>query len=694
MNPNLFPVPKKMRWKQRTLSLPSGAEIALELPDDPELQRRRTLLQREFGRSFSRPRFSSGRLPDFRLRIRLDAALPPEGCRLEIDSGEITCSAADWRGVLYAAVTLAQLSDRRALRCGTIEDWPDTPLRVCSRWLIDYEAGRRALDWGDGHEMRRVRSKIDFAMRHKINAVFFEGFSWERDKFPGYARRMRELNRYGALRNVALEYGGHGIGVGGRNPEFSDVVNCGFVRGLGGLNRRSYPAGELYRCMGKAADHPTRFNGSCRSNAELNRLKALDLADYVRRLEPRMLYIHHEDISVLAELHGDWQLRCDGCRRRWPDDRVASPDGAAGAMAHGMRILFEAVGSVKNPRSHYDAARDCRVVFVPPGYGAGDISDAGWREVVEMFDVLAGLLPPSKTLCLATREQFFSRNGSAMRIPEVAAAVHRHGIGFFLFAINGADTYINGRLFAPGALLNGFYRGSDAIFNFAGTVFQEAQEAFNAECCWNLPPVPWRNDAEFRRRLLTVGKPHFELMRNCRCASSIPPEIAAPDGFLGRFCTSFYGAEAGEAIRRLLLLGGADAWPLATLCCNLRKEQLFRDPAAITPELRQALAARWHRLEALSNEAAALAEQACRHRMEPLPREMTATLAAALRFGGLTARCVTAVLGRQTDAADWIDAAEAFCAEHFPDADHAEGDMRDYPRYLQTLREANRALNA
>ena len=116
------------------------------------------------------------------------------------------------RGVLYAVATLLQLMalDDDCLRLPTcqVRDWPDVPWRMAADWLLEAELRMWAYDWGDGRRayVGRIKRQLDFCLRHKINAVAFDGYGWVAERFPGYSAMMRELNAYARARHQALLY--------------------------------------------------------------------------------------------------------------------------------------------------------------------------------------------------------------------------------------------------------------------------------------------------------------------------------------------------------------------------------------------------------------------------------------------------------------------------------------------------------
>ena len=65
------------------------------------------------------------------IRITIDTVLPPQGYRMWMNSGGVDIDAGSDAGAFYAACTLDQLRTiyRGKLPVGTIEDWPDLPVR-------------------------------------------------------------------------------------------------------------------------------------------------------------------------------------------------------------------------------------------------------------------------------------------------------------------------------------------------------------------------------------------------------------------------------------------------------------------------------------------------------------------------------------------------------------------------------------
>src|SRR5262245_15918819 len=267
------------------------------------------------------------------------------------------------QGVLYGAMTLLQLAREtpEGLRISGayIRDFPHFEYRAAADWLLLAECDGWSLDRGQGLEGfdRLCRRKLDLCLRYKINMVMFDGFGWGlRTRFPEYPALMRGLNAYARERGIHLVFGGYGANY--------EVVS----RSEALYNRESYPDGPVYSCMAhsneKREEKKELFRGvrgTCRGNDELNGLKARQLEEFVRAVEPGALYIHHEDYGGTDTTASVWLNRDERCRKRWPNDELSASDGGAGALAHGYSWLVNAVNGVRNEKTGYAGARDCRI---------------------------------------------------------------------------------------------------------------------------------------------------------------------------------------------------------------------------------------------------------------------------------------------------------------------------------------------
>jgi len=394
-------------------------------------------------------------------------------------------------GVLLGAMSVLQLiqetPDGARISGAYMRDYPVFQYRAGANWLLNGESSRWALERGQGVEAykRLCERKLDDALRYKINMVFFDGFGWGlKFRFAGYGEMMRSLNQYARARGIHLEYGGYGASYGityQTGPLYEAQSYLGEVF----KNRESYPDGPTYECMGfpnpKKGVNP-RILGSCRANDELNRLKGEELRKFVEAVEPGALYIHHEDFGEIQETEAAWQQRCERCRKRWPNNSVEAPDGAAGGLAHGYSALIQAVNSVKNPDDGYDAARDCLIILVSPVYSADSRSADDWSNVLELWKNIASQLPPNKNVQVCFREIFPEEYGGGTWVSAFNSVMRnaRLQLGSFMFFLGGANSYSTDNPLSGDPALDVMFRGARGIYNFSGDFYDEPMEIINA----------------------------------------------------------------------------------------------------------------------------------------------------------------------------------------------------------------------
>ena len=131
------------------------------------------------------------------VRFVKDAALPPEGYRLDISPGGVTVASADDAGAFYARKTLKQLGTN-AVPCGTVTDSP------AFRWRgFMLDEGRHFF----GKET--VKDLLDLMADHKLNVFHWhltddQGWRLAIDRFP-------ELVKYGSVRPESPVHGIRGV---------------------------------------------------------------------------------------------------------------------------------------------------------------------------------------------------------------------------------------------------------------------------------------------------------------------------------------------------------------------------------------------------------------------------------------------------------------------------------------------------
>jgi hypothetical protein len=431
-------------------------------------------------------------------------------------------------GLLYAGATLLQLlqADGQSTHLPNVmvKDWPEFRYRGNS-WLIHAERFGWSYARGDGlpaYEQRVLR-KLDLCALHKINFLYFDGFDFELNSFPGHCAMMRRLNREAGWRGIRLSFGGHGTWDEGYQ------------------NRRVYPSGPTYPCMGYVNDERSRHRGTCLSNPQLIRLRQERLTRFVERIRPGAIYLHSMDTGRMADSRVPWSMRCPSCRDRWPNENVEAPDGMAGAFAAFYDAMALAIRR---------ADPDCMLVVVSPCYAHCEEPDAEWRSAGRYWLTVSQQLR-DRELLIGLREQFVNHESRRLRYAALRDNLDRHANGHRIFSLHffGGDCFYNSHGFLATPILNHYFQGAEAVVNGNGTAYQEPQQLFNAECLWNplgsryFTPPPIEPYPALRRRYVKL----------CR-GEERPPLIFGR--FLDDACARLYGAKAGRLVARIYCLSG------------------------------------------------------------------------------------------------------------------------------------------
>jgi len=458
-------------------------------------------------------------------------------------------------GVLYAAASLLQLmtsaNDKVRIPAIHIRDFPDFKYRMAGDWLSNVEINRWVYDWGDGVEAyaARIKRKLDLCASYKINMVLAHGFGWGTELFPGFAPMMQELNSYARDRGIKMVTGGYGASYGiayQSGPLYEEAPYLGKVF----KNQDSYPAGKIYQCMGfsysKNPSIDTRTLGSCRANDALNALKADELRQYVAKTEPGGLYVHHEDFGGFEGSQRSWLQRCDRCRTRWPSDDLKAPNGGAGGLANGYRQLIEAVQSVKNPQTGYDAARDCTIILVSPVYSANSQSKTDWENVLGLWRSIAKQLPQSRNVQICFREIFPLKASTRKWVPDFNRVMSEERLPFkiFMFFSGGGDNYQSDYPIVASPTLNRGFLGAESIYNSGGGINQEPFQLINAEYSWNSRSNGFFSDPGTYEEALDLSKKY--LGNDLR-----PGPLFDSGGMIDRVCALLYGRGAGSHVAKL-----------------------------------------------------------------------------------------------------------------------------------------------
>jgi len=568
-------------------------------------------------------------------RLPLPADLPNdrrvEAYRLEVGQRGVTIEALTEEGLLRGAATLLHLLGPEGASCPCVEilDWPFFRFRCASDWLINVECNRWAYDWGDGVEatIARMERKLDMCFSYKINQVWFDGFGWSLDRTPHYARVVRHLSRYARQRGIRLTFAGYGGGYG-TSYQKSELYRYGY-HGQVFENRRPYPDGEEYLCCGLPGYPDARRFGTCLSNAPLQEAKIAEMAAFVSAVEPGFLYVHDIDAGHYSEAHQAWLMRCDQCRRLYPNDEMAAADGHAGAMAAWCRRLIEGLRSAPTEPG-YDATRDLSIVFTSPVYthyqepGQPEV----WRQEVEYFRVLSELIGPAPGVLFGLREQFLDLDGHP-RIAALRAALDEvgNGHGALVISFLGGDCYLSDELVNASCCLSHLFEGAQSVCLSNGAVHEEPLQLVNAQALWCGP------DCGFAA---TPGDgAEADALANAVVAGTHrPAELYGNSGALHQACRLLWGDAAAEHMYRVHTLGeDALTGPVHRVWWSITREvRRLRGDLGESRLTWEDIACRWQRRVELTREAIEEAEAALRVCEDEGIRWLVRSLEVGLQF--------------------------------------------------------------
>lgn len=483
-----------------------------------------------------------------------------QGYFLSFEGKAVIAASYSETGCMYALMTLKQLYiDGKLPESFEIEDKPSFLYRA-NKWLQWTEAGIWSYDRGDGIEAfkERIIRKLDMSLRFKINSVVFDGFGFRSERFPGYNQLMKELNREARKRKIHLMSSGYAMGYGmiGHGK--------GIFQGEAHKNRKSYPDGEVYNCIGTYdLGNPEdmvvgREYGTCISNQGLMDEKLRELTEYMRATEPGALYLHNMDADYILEPL--WAARCPECKKRWPSDCLWEEDGAAGAFAYFINTLYEGICSVKT--EDYDASRDCVVYIVSPGYIYMHASDGNFEKARKFWQKVSSLLKHSDRLFIGFRENYFQHDGGQRRFSLMREGWKNCGIagvGFF-----GGDGFYSDKLFLGAGLFLGLMKEADVMIIENGNANQEPMQVYNAEYLWNCENSAFYRLGEIPQKY----EEFFGVYREYLSTRIRPEEIYGKGGLLEVICEKLYGKDAASDFADLYRLHGGNYEPPLISACS------------------------------------------------------------------------------------------------------------------------------
>jgi len=474
-------------------------------------------------------------------------------------NGQIVILGHEQVGCAYGVLTLRQMI---GLPVGafTIRDNPDFYFRGI-KWLIWAETGAWSHDFGDGVEniIRRMKRNLDQLFLYKINYVYMDGFGFSTDRFEGYTKVMQTVTDYARKRGIRVAAGGYAMSYG-----MTGHLNS--YQGKDFYNRKSYPDGEIYECLGTYVpgkfpyEWRTLTRGTCLSNDELFELKMQEIEEFVRKTHITALLLHNMDAYDLNE--GLWATRCDACKKRWPNPSLFARDGMAGAFAEFIDKIIRRLKTVKD--GDYDASRDLLVRMAAPGYMYyNSTNDEDFDVGVKFWATVTQYLEEKDRFIVGFREQFYYWDKPVNRTETVKNADFRSltGVGNF----NGCDGFYDDKLFTTTAAFVYSMKGYDGMALFNGNAFQEPLQVYNAEYLWNsesdgfykISPKP-TNYQDYTDMFLKMVRSQIR-----------PDEVYQDGGFLDIICQKLYGDELGLAVAKLYKIAGKNGEPPIPYASNV-----------------------------------------------------------------------------------------------------------------------------
>ncbi len=468
-----------------------------------------------------------------------------------LNDGRILVFAHNNIGIMYAISTLIQIP---AIKNEfEIKDYPDFRYRG-NRWLIWCEIEVWSYDYGDGIDAykKRIIRKLDLCLKYKVNMILFDGWGADPDRAPYYKELMRYFNKEARKRGIHLIFSaytmGYGLSAHSYGKHFGKVYK----------NKRNYPNGEEYECIGTTYVPGRRF-GTCLSNDKMMDDKIAELRNFIREVQPGALYLHNIDAHLIEEKM--WIIRCDECRKKWPNDDLFAKDGMAGAFAYFFDRLN---GGLKDIIvDDYDSSRDLLIFNVAPGYMSYDADDeeiekAGefWKKVLEYSTVKDNVFP-------TFRELFYNKKDTRLRIPDIVSEKLSGLQDFAVINFSGGDGFYTDKLFFASSILNYMLKGTQALITCSGNSFQEPLQLLNAEYMWNC-----ENSSFFNLKDAPTEYEEFlKFYKDCRHTKFRPEEIFSDGGMLDIICEKLYGENA-QVMAKLFKLRGKNGECPVPYACN------------------------------------------------------------------------------------------------------------------------------
>jgi hypothetical protein len=472
-----------------------------------------------------------------------------QGYILTRDKNAVRLYAKSSVGFLYGCTTLVQLIGDAPDEF-RIYDRPDIRFRgnMNTLWA---ETGVWSYDFGDGTDAaeRRIKKAIDDMVLAKLNVIYLDGFGFRSERFHGYGAMMRRISDYARIRGMRCAAGGYGMGYG-------QSANFHFM-GEVFRNRRPYPNGELYDCIGTCLrDKPDmpinemmgRSYGTCLTNRELILAKIEEIKEYIKNTGVSMIQMHNMDSDEIHEPL--WLGRCNECKKKYPSDSLYAPDGAAGAFA----AFYDKVLDELLP-----VCPDIVIYPVSPGYSYHTTTKDEnfekcrlfWASVIKCMTHKSGVIP-------MFREQFVQKKSTEYRFDLIDDAIPHYGCDFF----SSGDGFYSDKCYTPSAAHVAFMSGCECILCANGSALQKPTQYANAEYLWNAKSSAFYNEERF-----TDYDKCTERYNDLREGRYRPDGIYGDGGLLETSCNLLFGERYGSRVADVFRLRGKNnECPIFTFC--------------------------------------------------------------------------------------------------------------------------------
>jgi len=542
----LIPTPQKFVYSEKLTTYTGFAKRLCDLPADEKLDCGFEMLNAQFG----------GEGDVLKIVFSDDAFFTEQNAReqgyiLKRASGETTIFAQTAQGAFYGMMTLLQLWGE-APEHFEIYDRPVIRFRGIKNTLWA-ETGVWSYDFGDGlpNALARIRETMDQMARAKLNMMYVDGFGWRTERFPGYDDALRSLAEYGKKRGILLKSGGYTMSYGsaGHNNSYQGRVF---------YNRRPYPDGELYDCIGTydPSINPDpnalrgRTYGTCLTNDDLTDDKISELRDYMRSTGVRILLTHNMDADEIHEPL--WKGRCACCREKFPNDDLYAADGAAGAFAAFYDRILDAL---------LPEFPDMIVCPVSPGYAyAKSSSDETFEKCRKFWGAISRHVRNKDAFLPSFRELFYMHDEQVLRFDLLGQEVPRFCCAFF----SSGDGFYSDKIYTASAAYAKLMANAEIIGAYNGMSLHKPTMIANAEYFWN--PM---NSAFYNVELMGSFEPQFDHYNKLREGFIRPEGIYGDGGLLETSCCLLFGDKHGKRIADFYRVTGKNGESPILTACNV-----------------------------------------------------------------------------------------------------------------------------